>query len=169
MTANCASAQPGHSTPNSLYFGVDSSCTFSTGASAAGTVTSAAITVADTSVVKLRFKYFLQTERLSSFDKATAQVSVNGGAFVVVAGNSGGTVAQLQDGTGMWQSADVDISSLFGSATPPATVAIRFGFNTIDSVANTFAGFLVDDVELRAFARAPELHDRRAVQQRRVL
>ena len=40
-----------------------------------------AITIADTSVVKLRFKYFVQTEHLSSFDKATAEVSINGGAF----------------------------------------------------------------------------------------
>ena len=57
----------------------------------------------------------------------------------------------MQDGTGLWQSADIDISSLFGPAPPPATVAIRFGFDTIDSAVNTFAGFVVDDVELRAF------------------
>ena len=151
VTANCASAQPGHSTPNSLYFGVDTSCTYQTGLISAGTVTSTAISVADTSVVKLRFKYFLQTERLSSYDKATAQVSVNGGPFVIVAGNSGGTVQQMQDGTGLWQSADIDISSLVGPAPAPATVAIRFGFDTIDSAVNTFAGFVVDDVELRAF------------------
>jgi hypothetical protein len=151
--ATCASAQSGHSPPNSLYYGVDSTCTFSTGLTNSGTATSTSINIADTSVVKLRFKYFLQTEHLAPYDRATAQVSVNGGTFTVVAANhSGGQV--LQDGAGTWQTATVDISSLV-AGLPSASVRLRFGFATVDSAFNNFAGFLVDDVQVLAFSGTP--------------
>jgi hypothetical protein len=148
--ASCASAQAGHSLPQSLYFGIDSSCTFANNATVAGTVTSVPITVADTSAVKLRFNYFVATEKLSSFDKAAILVSVNGGADTVVASNNqGGTI--LQDGTGAWQAAEVDLTSLFAGMSS-ATLRVRASFNSVDYLYNDYAGFLVDDVKVLAFA-----------------
>ncbi|HLV66979.1 MAG TPA: hypothetical protein VKY73_14255 [Polyangiaceae bacterium] len=157
VTSACAAAQPGHSSPNALYFGLDTSCTFATGGASAGTVTSTPIAIQDASVVKLRFNYFLGTEQGSPWDRATAQVSVNGGAFTVVASNNTGGV-KLEDGTGIWQAAEVDLTPhLEGLAS--ASIRLRFGFDTGDGVANGYPGFLVDDVEVRAFSGGCEDDD----------
>jgi hypothetical protein len=150
VSANCASMQTGHSAPNSLYFGIDSTCSYANSVADAGTATSAVVSILDTSAVKLRLKYFLGTEKLSGFDKATIQVAINNGAYAIVASNSGTGVA-LQDGTGAWQSLDVDLTSLFAGQTT-ATMRVRVAFDTVDSLYNTYAGFLVDDVQVLAFA-----------------
>ncbi|MFZ5893929.1 MAG: hypothetical protein ACOY0T_22900 [Myxococcota bacterium] len=150
VTSSCASTQAGHSAPSSLYFGVDSTCNFSTGAATSGTAASSSIAIADTSSVKLRFNYFLQTERSTFYDKAAVLVSVNGGAYTVVASNNSGGVA-LTDGSGTWNAAEVDLSSMF-DGLPSANINVQVSFNSVDSVANTGAGFLVDDIEVRAFA-----------------
>jgi hypothetical protein len=150
VSATCASSQANHSLPQSLYFGVDSSCNYVGASTVAGTATSVPITIADTSAVKLRFNYFLGTEKLSSFDLASIQASVNGGNFVVVASNNlGGTT--LQDGTGVWQVAEADITSLFAGMSS-GTLRVRASFNSVDGLYNSYAGFLVDDVSVLAFA-----------------
>jgi len=150
--AICASAQAGHSAPNSLYFGIDSTCNYQNAARDTGTATSVPITVANAAVVRLRFKYFLGTERLSPFDKATVQVSVGTNPFTIVASNNAGGTLALQDGTGQWQAAEVDISSLFAGLSS-ATMKVQVGFDTLDSVANNFAGFAIDDVQVLALAK----------------
>ncbi len=149
LTTSCASTlTTGHSAPSSLYFGNDSTCNFNSGL-VAGTVTSPVVAVTDTSLLLLRLNYFLQTENSNSYDRASVAVSVNGGTFVTLATNYGiGT--DLPEGTGVWEQAELDLSSLV-SSLPSADVQIRFAFDSVDSVANTYAGFLVDDVELRAF------------------
>jgi len=150
VSTSCASTQSGHSTPSSLYFGIDSSCTYANSVTDAGTATSTLVSITDTSSVKLHLKYFLGTEKLSTYDKATVQVSINGGSYSIVASNSG-TGVVLQDGTAAWQSLEVDLTSLFAGLTT-ATLRVRVGFDTVDSVANSYAGFLVDDVQVLAFA-----------------
>ncbi len=149
VSSSCASSQPGHSTPNSLYFGVDSSCTFGTGATVAGAATSLAVQITDTSVAKLRFNYFLTTEHNASFDKASVQVSVNNGPFTIAASNNQGGVA-LQEGA-TWTQAEVDLTTLLAGLTSPV-VRIRVAFDSGDSTLNAFTGFLVDDVQLLAFS-----------------
>ena len=149
VTSSCASAQTGHSLPNSLYFGVDATCNFNTGAATAGTATSSTITINDTSNVKLRFNYLLTTEHLSSFDKAAVSASVNGGAYTVLASNNTGGLA-LVDGSNTWSAAEVDLAPLLAGLSSP-TLSLRVSFDSVDSIANTGAGFLVDDVEVRAF------------------
>ena len=151
VSSSCASSQPGHSTPNSLYFGVDSSCTFSTGAAVAGAATSLAVQITDTSVAKLRFNYFLTTEHVSPFDNASVQISVNNGPFTIAASNNQGGVA-LQEGA-TWAQAEVDLTPLLAGLTSPV-VRIRVAFDSVDSVLNSFTGFLVDDVQLLAFGGA---------------
>jgi len=150
VSASCASTQTGHSAPNSLYFGIDSSCTYNNSLADAGTATSVPISIADTSAVKLRLKYFLATEKISSYDKATVQVSINGGSYAIAASNTGTGVA-LQDGSGTWQTLDVDLTSLFAGLTT-ATLRVRVAFDTIDAYVNAYMGFVVDDVQVLAFA-----------------
>ena len=154
-SGSCASLQAGHTTPGTLYFGLSSTCNFQTSPATRvlGTITSPPIVVQDTSVVKLRFNYFLETESSSTYDKATVSVSVNDGAFSIVASNGSQGGSPLVDPTTatVWQAAEVDISSLFGGQ-PSASVRLRFGFDSVDSAINSHDGFLVDDVQLRAFA-----------------
>jgi hypothetical protein len=152
VTASCASLQPGHSSPNSLYFGIDSSCTFSNGAAVAGTATSVPITIADVSAVTLRFNYFLTTEHSSTFDKASVQVSINNGAFTVVASNNQGGLA-LQE-SGAWAAAEVNLAPLLAGLTSPS-VRLRVAFDSLDSIGNSFAGFLIDDVKVGRPAGSP--------------
>lgn len=151
VTSSCVASQPGHTTPNSLYFGQDSTCNYDVGLTA-GTVTSPAVLVSDTSLVKLRFNYYLDTENFSSYDRATAQVSVNGGAFATVASNKADGVALL-DKSGAWQAADIDLTSLLAGLSSP-TLRVRFGFDSVDSAVNQYSGFSVDDVQVRAFTQA---------------
>ena len=150
VSSSCASTSAGHSAPASLYFGSDSSCSYNESLVLAGTATSTPISVTSSSLLKLRFNYYLQTERLAPYDKASVQVSVNNGAYTLVASNNAGGAA-LVDGSGVWQAAELDLTSLI-AGLPSASVQVRFGFDTIDSAVNNFAGFLVDDVEVRGFA-----------------
>lgn len=152
VSSSCASTSPGHSLPASLYFGNDSSCSYNESLVLAGTATSTPISVTNSSLLKLRFNYFLLTERLAPYDKASVLVSVNNGAYTTVASNNAGGAALL-DGSGVWQAAEVDLSSLI-AGMPSASVQVRFAFDTGDSAVNNFTGFLVDDVELRGFATA---------------
>ena len=128
------SLQPGHSTPNALYFGIDSSCNYSNGLAVAGTATSVPFAIADTSVVKLRFNYFLVTEHNSTFDKASIQVSVNGGAFAIVASNNQGGVSLQQ--TTAWTAGVVDLAPLVAGLSAPS-VQLRVAFDSIDSILNS--------------------------------
>jgi len=150
VTSSCASTSAGHSAPTSLYFGIDSSCNFDAGAVSAGTATSTPISVTNSSLLKLRFNYYLQTEHNPTYDKATVQVSVNSGAYTTVASNTTGGAALL-DGSGVWQASEVDLSALV-AGLPSASLQLRFGFDTVDSAVNAFTGFMVDDVEVRGFA-----------------
>jgi hypothetical protein len=80
------------------------------------------------------------------YDKATVQVSVNNGAYTVVASNNSGGIV-LQDGASTWQLAEVDLTSLL-SGLSTATLKVRVGFDSVDSIANAYAGFLIDDVQV---------------------
>lgn len=147
VSSSCKDGLTGHSRPGSLFFGSDSTCTFALG-DVSGSVTSQAIALADTSTVSLEFSYLLGTENSSYFDAASVLVSVNGGTYQVVASNNLGGF-DLSDGTGIWQTASVDLSTLL-SGLSSATIRLRFAFDTIDSVANSYAGFWLDDVKVLA-------------------
>jgi hypothetical protein len=146
-TSACRDSLTGHTAPGSLYFGSDSTCTFALG-DVTGSVTSSDIVLSDTSAAKLDFNYYLATENSSTYDVASVQVSVNGGAYQVVASNNKGGV-DLTDGAPTWQQATVDLSSILVGLSS-ATIRLRFFFDTIDSAVNGYAGFYVDDVVVSA-------------------
>ena len=62
--------------------------------------------------------------------------------------------------SGSWQTFEADISGVLGNAD----VVLRFSFDSIDGLFNTFEGFHVDDVEVKidgqslAAARLQKLH-----------
>jgi hypothetical protein len=148
VSTSCVASLSGHTTPGVLYFGKDDTCTFATGSAVSGTATSPEVVVKDPREVQLQFKYYLATEGSSSYDSARAMVSVNGGAYTVVASNNAGGTA-LTDGQTTWQTAQVDVTNLVAGLTSP-TLKVRFSFNSIDSIGNSYKGFAVDDVQVLA-------------------
>ncbi|HEX5081206.1 MAG TPA: PxKF domain-containing protein [Blastocatellia bacterium] len=137
-------AQSGHSPSTSFYFGQGEGPggggDYNVGATA-GSITSGPITLPDTPGVSLSFNYVLQTEAFAGFDVASVQVSNNGGAtFTTIASNA--TSGQLPE-SAVWRNISFSLAAFSGQ-----TVLIRFSFDTLDSIANAFEGWYVDDVQL---------------------
>ncbi len=135
--------QPGHSAEFSLYFGTgegpDGGGNFDVGHTA-GRVTSPVIDLTSVVDPKLTFSYVLETEGAPAFfDRAVVLVSQDDGPFVPLASN----VLELIDPTTGWTEATLDLSLFAGSE-----IQIRFDFDTVDSVANGFEGWYVDDVRV---------------------
>lgn len=149
VTQACAATGSGHSAPSGLFFGVDSGCNFNNGARTTGSVTSPLIPIVDPSTVRVGLNYLLSTEQSTFYDQASISASVNGGPFNVVAKN-GTTADLLKDGNVSWQRLNLDITSAFPQGAP-ATLQLRASFDSVDSIANSGAGFWIDDVEVRAF------------------
>ena len=84
----------------------------------------------------ISFKYFLDTEGGTSFDQARVQISNNGGGTWT---NLLGPLAESSTFT----SASASLAAFAGQ-----TVQVRFLFDTIDSIANAFEGWYVDDVQI---------------------
>src|SRR5690606_52762 len=143
-STSCASTLEGHSVPGTLYYGLDGSRNFDTGSAHQGTARSLPVSVDFASSPSLTFNYFIGGESGSTYDRASVQVSIDGGAPITVASTFGSGLA-LTKNSGLWQSAVVDLSSLTSGI---ANVELIFGFNTVASIANSGAGFYADDVEL---------------------
>jgi hypothetical protein len=162
LSQACAAATRGHSLSTALYFGIDATCMFDNGNRSHGVVTSPVIELADASAAVVEFAYFLGGEDGGSFDRASLEVSVNGGAFEVLESNftrivkrrvrrdpvatAAGRLALIGN-SDRWQHASVDLTPLLGDL-PSAQVQLRFRFDTRDSIGNEFAGFYVDDVRV---------------------
>ncbi|MBN1609788.1 MAG: S8 family serine peptidase [Polyangiaceae bacterium] len=140
----CQSSLPGHSLPQTLYYGQDSTCDFATGTTTSGTVHSVPITLNLDADPALTFNYFLETEGGSTYDRASALISVDGGTAVVLA-SSYGTGTALLVNSGSWQQATVDLGSL---GTGVVQAVLSFSFNSVDGILNDYAGFFADDVEI---------------------
>lgn len=159
QTQACASTSGAHSTPGSLFFGVDATCNFDSGASE-GAILSPQFVVSP-GQLELEFRYFLHTERavapsrdprpqVAIYDIAEVAISVDDGAFLTVAVNDPDLpLQQLVDGSGKWQQAVIDLSPFVAAGTT-SNVRVRFSFRTGDAIANQFPGFYVDDVVVRA-------------------
>jgi subtilisin family serine protease len=132
--------QPGHSADDSLYFGagegVDGGGNYDVGHTA-GRITSPVIDLTGIGAAELSFNYFLASEGGDPWDSARVLISQDGGVFEPVASN----VSELVDPTTGWTNATVDLTPYTGS-----NIEIRFDFDTIDPVSNTFEGWYVDDI-----------------------
>jgi subtilisin family serine protease len=126
--------EPGHSPVTSFYYARPDTNTYETGARNAGAIVSPSFLVGPGSTVS--FKYVLQTEAFSGYDQARVQVSNNGGATWT---NLLGPLAEAST----WTAASVSLGAYVGQ-----TVQIRFFFDTIDSIANNYEGWFVDDVAI---------------------
>ena len=132
--------QPGHSAEDSVYFGTgegpNDRGNYDVG-DTAGRITSPTIDLTGVTNPELSFNYVLASEGGNPWDSARVLISENGGAFEAIASNAD----LLDDPTTGWTNATLNLSDYAGSS-----IEIQFDFDTIDSLANTFEGWYVDDV-----------------------
>ncbi len=148
--SGCAPSHPGCG----LYFGQDATCTYATPFAVAGNADSPTIDLTGVvAPVTLRFDYRVGNEGSGCvWDLATVLVSDDGfGTATVVADLQCGAPTELLENAG-WQSAAVDLSAWAGS-----TVQLRFGFDSVDNVANGYFGFAVADIAVEGTVAEPKL------------
>jgi len=129
---------PGYSSPtHSWYYGQDATCNYDTGTTNSGDLTSATIQGA-TSSSNLSFYYFRQVESYSGpYDITRVDVSGNGGPW---------TQVWYKDSSYTSENAWTASGNISLSAFNGQDIRLRFFFNTVDSVANNFKGWAIDDV-----------------------
>jgi hypothetical protein len=123
---------------NSWWYGQESNGTYDTGESNSGTLTSPLIYIPPDENYFLRFNYWYQTEtKLSAWDQRWLQISIDGQPFF--------NIFQLyEDNMNTWHNSPViNLSGLSGR-----TIQIRFLFDSIDSVENSFSGWYIDDFSI---------------------
>jgi hypothetical protein len=134
-SSTCAS--PGYSSPvHALYYGKDAGCSYDTGARTSGSATSPSITGL-TSASTLRFKHYRKVE------SATGSYDVS--SVAVVDGSTATTIWSQSSSTAS-QAAWVDSGAISLSAYAGKSIQLRFTFDSKDSYANAYTGWLLDDV-----------------------
>jgi extracellular elastinolytic metalloproteinase len=142
LVNNTRCATPGSSSPtHAFYYGQDATCNYNTGVANTGTLTSPAIS-GITSTSTFSFRSFRGVESFNgAFDQTRVDVIRSSGAAT--------TVFNLD-------SRNASVATFLSSGVIPLgafagdTVRVRFTFNTVDSVANGFTGWLIDDVVVTA-------------------
>ncbi|MCH2132127.1 MAG: trypsin-like peptidase domain-containing protein [Phycisphaerales bacterium] len=127
----CAPANDcGEST--SFYFGQDGSCTYDTGGTATGSLSTPAMSLDGIyGALTLTYCSTLQTEDYSGYD--VARVLANG------------VVVDEVDESSSWQERTVSISGITGD-----TLTITWEFNSVDDLYNGFTGWHIDNPTLIA-------------------
>ena len=133
----CGSAPP-TTAPTAMYYGQDSSCTYSTGAGTNGSLISPVIMGVDSTSV-LTFNYYRTVENFNGTYDIT-QVNV------INESTNAKTSVFYRDASTASQSSWLSSGniSLAGFANTP--IRIEFAFNSVDGIANSFTGWFVDDV-----------------------
>ena len=119
-----------------LYYGHPTLHYYDSGGSNKGTATSATVRIPDGVEVRLSFRVRLDVEASPAKDVFKVEALV-GAAVVELVGKS-----DLAPGA-EWQAVSVDVSWLAGQ-----NVRVRFSFDTVDALANTTTGVLIDDLRL---------------------
>jgi uncharacterized repeat protein (TIGR01451 family) len=151
--------QAGHSPISSIYYGQGEGPTgggtYNTpGLANEGIIVSPVIDLTGVNgPLTLSFNCLIQSEPGTSWDHGTVEVSTNNFAsFVVLASNNQGGTVFGTDSLGNWITVTNDFSIFAGRQ-----VRIRFHFNTIDSGANLFEGWYVDDIVITGSGSSPGL------------
>ncbi len=138
LVDNSTCINPGYASATKAFaYTQDSSCNYSTGSANSGTLTSPMISgISATST--LSFQYFRQVESYAggSYDKTDVEIVTSNGATTVWSRDS--TDASSNNWTSI---TPIDLSDYAGQ-----TIQIRFRFNSVDGVANSYGGWYIDDV-----------------------
>jgi leucyl aminopeptidase len=140
LVNNSTCASPGYSSATrAMYFGLDSSCTFSNGTRVTGTTTSPVITGV-TSTSTLSFKYYRRVESASgSYDVTSVQAVNSSGTATTLWSRSSANASNT-----LWN----DSGTISLSAYAGQSIQLRFKFDSIDSAYNSYTGWIVDDVKV---------------------
>ncbi len=129
-----------YSATHSFYYGQESTCDYAAGNVAnTGSLTSPTISGLAGSVT-LSFYYWRQVESYNgAYDKTSVQVSYDGGVtWSTVWYKDSRNVSE-----NAWTLASVSLS-------PTSTsMRVRFAFDTVDQISNTYKGWLIDDVKVQ--------------------
>ncbi len=135
---NSTCATPGYgSAVSALYYGRDAQCNYAPGGTTTGTATSPSISGV-TASSNVSFKYFRQVESSSSGNYDVTSLEAVSGTTTTVLWTRSSTTPSVTS----WQdSGPISLSAFAGR-----TIQLRLRFNSVDGTANTFVGWLVDDV-----------------------
>ncbi|MHA1791930.1 MAG: lamin tail domain-containing protein [Promethearchaeota archaeon] len=134
-SASSSWPNPYHSFNHSMWFGQESSGDFNTGSAVSGDLISVPIDMTGIDQAYLEYYNWREGEG-GSYDLSTVYISTNGVSWT--------TLTQYNGFVSPWQKVIINISSYCGNAT----VQIRFYFDSMDSIANTYHGWNVDDVKI---------------------
>ena len=132
-TTNCLpSGDCGSGT--AAYYGSSSSCTYDTGSTTTGSLSTPVIPLEDgTTNITLTFCSAVLTENLSGYDET--DLFVNGVAF-----------SSLPESDN-WQQVEIDLSNISGN-----TIQLEWRFDSVDNLYNDFRGWHIDNIQLTAEA-----------------
>ncbi|MBI2899693.1 MAG: hypothetical protein HYY17_05880 [Planctomycetes bacterium] len=135
------------SAPNSLNYNNGTNFDAS-GATNNGSATSPAINLAGLTDGQITFQCNYQTESGATYDKRFVEVSTDEFATTALSVQlkSSGTASGLGDcaAMGTWHAHTLLVDPAWGA------FKLRFRFDSVDGIANTYAGWFVDDVKVQA-------------------
>ncbi len=139
---------PGHSSPNTAYFGsVGTTLTYSDNSFGQLVTPSFDLSGLDTGdLVELSFNYYLAAE--AGFDFASVLVSVDGGdSYTVIATSDGGILQNTGPTDASWEAVTIEVPGVAGLQRP---VQFAFRFESDGSV--TDEGWYLDDIAVDVLA-----------------
>ncbi|MFX1497938.1 MAG: CARDB domain-containing protein [Promethearchaeota archaeon] len=128
---------PYHSPTHSMWFGNETTGTFDTGFRERGNMTSIPIDLTNVDIAFLEFYHWREGEG-GSWDISSVYISINGINWDLIYQSSDYYIAP-------WEKVSIDISAYAGNPS----VQIMFDFDTLDSIANNYRGWLIDDVSVK--------------------
>jgi C1A family cysteine protease len=128
---------PYYSPIHSMWFGNESTGTYDTGFREVGNITSIPINLTNVDVAFLEFYHWREGEG-GSWDISFVYISINGINWDLIYQTSEYYIAP-------WEKVSVDISAYTGNPS----VQLMFNFDTLDSIANNYRGWLIDDVSIK--------------------
>ncbi|MBN2384872.1 hypothetical protein JXQ70_18520 [bacterium] len=121
----------------SWYYGQDSDCTFNTGSTTSGRLYSTPFEVDPGTFLEFWYRRNTECGGCCSYDDSIVQISTDGGS-------NWDTLEEVCDDTDNWvEYAGYDLSAYAGQ-----TVNLGFYFNSVDSVSNSYTGWMIDDVSI---------------------
>lgn len=135
----CRAFLAGHSTPFDFYYGQDTTCNYNNGERNASNLISPVFNLSTTfPPYSLGFNYLLFVESSSSFDTTFVDISTDGGTIWTQILSKANLVNDNQ-----WHNVVANITPFIGT---PASVRVRFRFDSVDNLVNSSTGWHVDDV-----------------------
>ncbi len=131
-----------NSPQNAWYYGIEGTWNYDTGGPNSGTLTSPPIDLSDTPEALLTFYEWSEVETNNSYDRTRVQISLDGKNWE--------TIFESHGTNDTWIKRVIDLTSYVDEE-----IQLRFWFDTIDGLFNTFEGWYIDDVTVFGLSKEP--------------